>query len=244
MLRSFLTARNLFAFRNMNRSENAVIDGLAVAPTSLPSGGGYCFANSGGRMTMGRVAWAEDLGEWVRSVPAAVLDGDTAAAVLPFQPVQGLSPQARWETQTAKLAAWRRTTTGAELPSPSDAAPVVPAVPSSAPVPVVALPGWSGVAVPSALTAADVVSVPAPAAETVASAEGAEHAGLSSAQREVYAALAAGHTRTGDIAAVTGRKAPAVSKALTALASAGLAVKTGRCWTVSTGSVGAVRVGA
>ncbi|WP_226358514.1 FtsK/SpoIIIE domain-containing protein [Pseudonocardia sp. ICBG601] len=231
VLRSFLTARNLFAFRNMNRSENAVIDGLAVAPTSLPSGGGYCFANSGGRMTMGRVAWAEDLGPWVRAVGGVVLDPDTAAAVGPFQPVQSVSPQARWETQTAKLAAWRRTThTGAG--AAGELAPEAPAPELSAPsvVSVVALPGWAGVAVPAALTAADVVPLPAPAEETVASAEVAEHAGLSSAQREVYAALAAGHTRTGDIAAVTGRKAPAVSKALTALASAGLAVKTGRYW--------------
>ncbi|WP_226351795.1 FtsK/SpoIIIE domain-containing protein [Pseudonocardia sp. ICBG601] len=244
VLRSFLTARNLFAFRNMNRSENAVIDGLAVAPTSLPSGGGYCFANSGGRMTMGRVAWAEDLGEWVRSVPGAALDVDTAAAVAPFQPAQGVSPQARWETQTAKLAAWRRTThTGAG--AAGELAPEAPAPELSAPsvVSVVALPGWAGVAVPAALTAADVGPLPAPAEETSA-LEVAEHAGLSPAQREVYAALAAGHTRTGDIAAATGRKAPAVSKALTALASAGLAVKTGRYWSVSTAPVGAARVGA
>ncbi len=103
---------------------------------------------------------------------------------------------------------------------------------------------------PAALTAADVVSRPASvegpdaAAGAECSAEPGAVSGLSPAQREVYAALAAGHTRTGDIAAATGRKAPAVSKALTALAGAGLAVKTGRCWSVSTASGGTARVGA
>ncbi len=237
VLRSFLTARNLFAFRNMNRSENVVVDGLAVAPTSLPAGGGYCFANSGGRMTMGRVAWAEDLHPWVRAVPGAALDPDTAAAVAPFQPVHGVSPTARWETQAAKLAAWRRaTSTGGSVESPPGA-PVpasasASASVSSASASVVALPGWSGMSVPTALTAAAVVSRPALAGES-SSGEAAEHLGLLPAQSAVYAALRAGHTRTGDIAAVTGRKAPAVSKALAALAAAGVAVKTGRYWSVS-----------
>ncbi|OLM09807.1 hypothetical protein Ae706Ps2_6269 [Pseudonocardia sp. Ae706_Ps2] len=251
VLRSFLSARNLFAFRNMNRSENVVVDGLAVAPTSLPAGGGYCFASSGGRMAMGRVAWAPDLGEWVRSVPGAALDPDTAAAVLRFQPAQGLSPRARWEAQTAKLAAWRRST--ATSTGASGGGGVAPVVESAASV---VLPGWSGVSVPAALTAADVVAVPLRGGEPVAgdgpglddlgsSADlgaevgaevSAEVSGLSPAQSEVYAALSAGCSRTGEIAARTGRKAPAVSKALTALAAAGLATKTGRYWALSSQS--------
>ncbi len=84
--------------------------------------------------------------------------------------------------------------------------------------------------------------LPSPAPSRVGEVAG--HPGLSPAQREVYAALAAGHTRTGDIAAATGRKAPAVSKALAALAGAGYAVKTGRCWAASTESDGVARVGA
>lgn len=221
VLRGYLMARNLFAFRNMNRSENAVVGGMAVTPGSLPPGGGYCFAIAGGRLSMGRVAWAPDLGEWATALPSCALDEDTALAMRDFQPAIEQSPSARFAAQVEKLHAWRRRKESGE---PGDS----PDATESAAVEV-ALPAFmQGLQIPSALSAQNVVALrprPAssPAPESAQTAPDIE--GLPTSQQEVLGALQVGHHRTGEIVAATGLKAPAVSKALGALADMGLARK-------------------
>ncbi|ALL79962.1 hypothetical protein AD006_32620 (plasmid) [Pseudonocardia sp. EC080610-09] len=219
VLRGYLMARNLLAFRNKNRSENAVVGGMAVAPGSLPAGGGYCFAIAGGRLSMGRVAWAPDLGEWATALPQCPLDENTALAMRDFQPETEQSPSARFTAQVEKLHAWRRRKESGE---PADA-------PDANDGPAAPLPGFmQGLQIPSALGAQNVVPLrPRPTSSpTPDSAQAApDIEGLPASQREVLRALHTGHRRTGDIVGETGLKPPAVSKALGALSDLGLAHK-------------------
>lgn len=221
VLRGYLMARNLLAFRNKNRSENAVVGGLAVAPGSLPAGGGYCFAIAGGRLSMGRVAWAPDLGEWATSLPQCALDENTALAMRDFQPEIEQSPSARFAAQVEKLHAWRRRKESGES---TDATDAIASTAAAAP-----LPGFmQGLQIPSALGAQNVVPLrPRPSSSTTLDSAQAvpDVEGLPASQQAVLRALQSGHRRTGDIVGETGLKPPAVSKALGALSDLGLAHK-------------------
>ncbi|WP_337826873.1 hypothetical protein [Pseudonocardia sp. UM4_GMWB1] len=221
VLRSYLAARNLLAFRNQNRSENSTIGGMAVAPASLPAGGGYCFAIAAGRLSMGRVAWAKDLGEWSRELPQTPLDEHTALAVLDHQPEAEQSPAARYAAQVEKLQTWRRQK---ERGEPTDTRDTTTA-------PTV-LPGFmQGLDIPKALGAENVVPLRPRSTDTALPNGAGEPAtapdieALPNSQQAVFHALQSGHRRTGEIVTATGLKAPAVSKALAALADLELARK-------------------
>lgn len=215
VLRGYLMARNLLAFRNQNRSENAVVGGLAVAPGSLPAGGGYCFAIAGGRLSMGRVAWAPDLGEWASAVSTCPLDENTALAMREFRPAFEQNPSARFSAQIEKLQTWRRKK---ETGAPIESASVASSLPAF----------MQGLEIPEALGAKNVIplrprTAPAPHPTTEDSAPDID--GLPATQQAVLQALRDGHHRSGEIVKATGLKAPAVSKALAALADLGLAQK-------------------
>ncbi|GJF01426.1 hypothetical protein [Pseudonocardia sp. D17] len=215
-LRGYLAARNLYAFRNGNKSEKAVVSGLEIAPSVLPPGGGYAFSTGSGRLAMLRVAWSPDMARHADGLPATALDPDTELAIARFRPAADADPTVAFAEQAAKLAVWRAQQGAAALPS--DAGP------ASRP----AVGGLAGLAVPSALTTANVVPIHRPAALAAPATSTDVEAGpdleaLNSSQRIVVTALKAGHRRTGAIAAQTGLRLPAVSKALSALADLGLA---------------------
>jgi hypothetical protein len=220
-LRGYLAARNLYAFRNGNKSEKAVVSGLEIAPSVLPPGGGYAFAAGGGRLAMLRVAWSADMARYADGLPATPLDADTELAIARFRPAAEADPAVAFAEQTAKLAVWRAQQGADVAPAaalPSDGGPA--ALPAAA--------GLAGLAVPSALTAANVIPIHRPATPTApttptAVEDGPDLEALNSSQQSVVKALRAGHQRTGAIAAQTGLKLPAVSKALSALADLGLA---------------------
>ncbi|MCF7547206.1 hypothetical protein [Pseudonocardia sp. WMMC193] len=209
-LRGYLAAINLLAFRNQNRSEAAVVGGLSVAPSTLPTGGGYCFATAGGRLSMGRVAWAPDLGRWANDLPDLPLDRDTDLATARFRPEIPRDPAAVFAEQQRRLQTWRSTLGSA----PQQLTPAEPQAPMSRP----------GLVIPAALTADNVIALhplsPEPVAVVTADLEA-----LPRRQQLVYAALIDGHRRTGDIAAVIEQKPPNVVKALNALAEVGLVRK-------------------
>jgi hypothetical protein len=108
-LRAYLAARNLYAFRNQNRSETATVNGLTIPPSALPAGGGYAFAGGGGRLAMLRVAWARDMGPWAAALPELDLDADTDLALAPYRPALDRDPASLYATASAKLRDWRTT---------------------------------------------------------------------------------------------------------------------------------------
>ena len=201
-LRGYLAARNLFAFRNANRTEAAIINGLLIPPYALPSGGGYSYAAGGGRLAMLRAAWSEDMAAHATGLPASGLDADTQTAMAQWWPSG--EPDAEGDTlrALADLEAWRagRLTIAPDWEVPT---------PGTAPVMVLDdLPP-----LPDALTADDVVQTRTDAP------------GLTPNRAAVLAALEDGATSSGDIADRTGLAGPAVSKILASLADGGLAHK-------------------
>ncbi|MBO0849544.1 MAG: hypothetical protein J2P20_08785 [Pseudonocardia sp.] len=214
-LRAWLSARNLWAFRSTNKTETAVVQGLTIAPGTLPQGGGFAFCTADGRLCMHRVAWSRDMSSYAAELPWAALDADTDLAVAAYRPDKRRDPAEQYRDQLAKLARWRaerRTGIQPDHARPAESGPSRPL-----------LPGLAGLAqrIPAALTADNVIRLPGP----VQTPDGPDVEGLRRPHRLVYDALKAGHRRTGDIAAATGLLLPAVSKALAALADYGLAVK-------------------
>lgn len=230
-LRGYLAARNVLAFRNQNRSETAVVSGLAIAPSTLPPGGGYCFSTTTGRLSMGRVAWASDLGEFAAELPVTNLDQDTDLATAEFRPAVPRDPASVFAEQAQRLTSWRS--------SKRDRAPDPSATPAPGTPPPFAAGGLSGFSVPDALTADNVITLrpsrkatPATSAPSPSTDEAPDIEALPAAQQAVYQALrdeiertGGIAIRTGEIAARTGLRTPAVSKALTALGDLGLARK-------------------
>lgn len=237
-LRGYLAARNVLAFRNQNRSETAVVSGLSIAPSTLPAGGGYCFATTAGRLSMGRVAWANDLGEYAADLPTTDLDADTELATAEFRPAVPRDPSAVFAEQAQRLTSWRSAKRdGASVPAADP--------PLGGPTP--STPDLGEFTVPSALTAENVITL-RPARKT-ATAQNTNSAAndrgapdieaLPAPQQAVYEALTTGTERTGEIALETGLRSPAVSKALTALADLGLARKIAHGqWALATAKTG------
>lgn len=221
-LRGYLGARNLFAFRNGNKTERAVVSGLDIAPSVLPEGGGYAFSGGSGRLAMTRTAWSRDMGRHVAGLPDAVLDHDTALAIAPFLPAAPHDPATVLAEQQARLAAWR-----------ADRQPPAALFPTPTPTPPITTPAFGSLGelqVPAPLTAANVVPLRRPPTPQTApdTSAGPDLDVLTGAQRAVYDALTTTHepgqaARTGQLAEATGMRLPAVSKALSALADLGLA---------------------
>ena len=125
-LRGYLAARNLYAFRNQNRSETATVNGLLIPPSALPPGGGYAFAGGSGRLAMLRVAWARDMGRWADVLPDLDLDLDTDLALAPYRPELARDPATRYATALAKLQDRRATHRAGAGPARSGPAPAGP----------------------------------------------------------------------------------------------------------------------
>ncbi|WP_219414162.1 ATP-binding protein [Pseudonocardia nigra] len=75
-LRAYLAARNAFIMRSTNRSEQHTLNGVAVAPGTLPKGGGYAYAVGSGRLSLLRVAWSPTMSDWAAEFPVCTGDPD------------------------------------------------------------------------------------------------------------------------------------------------------------------------
>lgn len=236
-LRGMLAARNLFAFRNSNKNEKAVVHGLTIAPGVLPPGGGYAFATNSGRLAMLRVAWSPDMARWATDLPTTALDPDTALSIATLRPAEPRDVEAELADRLARLAQWRSEQGGGQHAEAGgqDRSTVLPEL--------------TGLVVPAALTAANVVPLrrphsadPAPAPVSADVEDGPDLDILTGKQLDVLRALQAGHERSGQIVRHTGLKPPAVSKALSALADLGLARRLEHGWwratTTTKGSTG------
>lgn len=252
-LRGFLASRNNFAFYNSNRSEQHVVAGLKIAPSSLPSGGGYAFSTGTGRVSMLRVAWARDMSHHLAGLPTTQLDADGERVMLRHRPAEAGDPVTLFATASARLRAMR-TGPGATCP---DSPATSPDSPRQRPGNTGLGGGLEEVRIPAALTADNVIPMrsgqhrpgqpaesghpdeplgapqpsPDPRPDTQSPAPDLEVdlTSLTDAQRCVYDALSSlgwrQIVRTGQLADLTGLRAPAVSKALTVLAERGLARK-------------------
>jgi hypothetical protein len=245
-LRGYLAARNNFAYFNPNKSEQHVVGGLRIAPSTLPTGGGYAYSTGAGRLAMLRVAWARDLSPWTAQLPAITPDPDTARVLDRYRPADAGDPTALYTAAADRLRTLRD---GQDLqPQPAGTAPA-PATPTPGPAPRAdpgGPPGGSllaGIRVPAALGADNVITLPTRAHRPTAPARtpGSDRSGcppgadravldsLSGTQRAVFDALASlgvrQLARTGQLVDLTDLPAPAVSKALTALQTRGLARK-------------------
>jgi hypothetical protein len=245
-LRAYLGARNCFAFRNGNKTEQHVVAGLTIAPAALPPGGGYAFATGTGRVSMLRAAWSRDMGRHAAELPTVWLDPDSALALAPYLPEADRDPATVYAAATERLRAWR---TGQQPPptaGPGAGPTGVPGTgPGGGPVrtgtgPVQPTSGFTGnldtVVIPAALTGANVVPIrasqPGPDHRPEPPATGPNSPDLdrlTGTQRTVHDALTSlGRrqvARTGQLADLTGLRPPAVSKALSVLEEHGLAVK-------------------
>jgi hypothetical protein len=222
-LRGFLAAVNLFAFRNGNKSEKAVVSGLEISPSILPAGGGYAFSAGGGRLAMMRVAWSPDMARYLVGLPGTTPDHDSDLATARYRPATAPDPAATYTTQLSRLAAWRAhqhsdTTQATQSPPPL-------------------LHGWGDLgelSVPAALSADNVIPLrtytPPPTQDNPLEWDDTLATvleGLSERDRTVHAALRSGCRRTGQIAELTALRLPAVCKALASLAELDLAQKLG-----------------
>ncbi len=94
-LRAYLAARNAFVMRSTNRSEQHALNGIDIAPGSLPPGGGYAFVVGGGRMALMRVAWSETMSDYATKFPECPGDPDsemaTGTPAMPWRPASTTS---------------------------------------------------------------------------------------------------------------------------------------------------------
>ncbi len=237
-LRAYLAARNNFAFRNGNKSEQHVVAGLKIAPAALPTGGGYAFSTGTGRISMLRVAWARDLSPYLTELTDTTLDPDSDRILAAHRPPEAADPAVLYADAMAVLRA-KRTGHTHHPAGPPPAAPQAPDHPHSRPDqlgngPV--QPGLDGVMIPAALTVHNVIPI-RPRPTTVGGPVETGHhsedtaAALSDTQRCVYDALNSlgwkQLVRTGQLADLTGLRPPSVSKALNVLVDRGLAVRKG-----------------
>jgi hypothetical protein len=87
---------NLIMLRSKNKAEKHSVSDLGVSPSMLPTGGGYCFIDNGGRCVMARIAHAEDeeMAQWPPRLPEVEADSRSAKAYArhrhaqPFDPVE------------------------------------------------------------------------------------------------------------------------------------------------------------
>ncbi|OLM27900.1 Methyl-accepting chemotaxis protein I (serine chemoreceptor protein) [Pseudonocardia sp. Ae717_Ps2] len=219
-LRGYLANRNLFAFRNSNKSERAVVAGLEISPSVLPTGGGYAFSAGAGRLAMLRVAWAPDMARHAEGLDSATLDSDSELAMAPHRPVPVDEDDALTE-QLARLAAWRQ---AAGHPAPGGT-PATPSTPGSPVSSVFADPAQ--ITVPAALTGDNIIPMPVRGSLPVLGAVPADLDALSGTQRAVLDAVRGGQRATGAIAGAAEVTTSAASKALSALADLGLVTKAG-----------------
>lgn len=257
-LRGYLAARNNFAFYNPNKTEQHVVGGLRIAPSTLPTGGGYAFSTGAGRLAMLRVAWAPDLSPWATQLPTVSPDPDTARVLDRYRPADAGDPTALYASAADRLRALRNgQAPEPSAPPPGPAAPPPPTASTSASTTAASgqagSPGGSligGIRVPTALGAANVITLPtrttsptrttpsALAGRTTRAPDPAVLSSLTGTQRAVFDALASlgvrQLARTGQLVDLTDLPAPAVSKALTALQARGLARKLAHgAWTTT-----------
>ncbi|ANY10631.1 hypothetical protein [Pseudonocardia sp. HH130630-07] len=212
-LRGYLSSRNLFAFRNHNKSERAVVSGLEISPSLLPPGGGYAFSAGAGRLAMLRVAWSPDMARHAENLSSAILDQDSELAMAPHRPAL-VDDDTAFEEKLARLRAWR---SGAGT-RPS--AELTPTEPAARGVDVFGDP--TALAVPAALTGDNVVPLTPRQALPALDALPADEDALPTTQRAVLGAVRDGHNATGAIAKAMGFSSSNTSKALSALVDLGL----------------------
>lgn len=168
-LRAYLSDRNCFVFRNPNKTEQHAVAGLRIAPSSLPTGGGYAYSTGTGRVSMLRVAWARDMSPHLAGLPTVVLDPDGEQVMAGFRPADAGDPVSLYSNAAARLRELRtgqprtghNTTTESDRPDDTggpDSETTGPVRPQQRPVS-----GLAGIRIPAALTADNVIPIRRPA---------------------------------------------------------------------------------
>lgn len=249
-LRSYLSDRNCFAFRNPNRTEQHVVAGLRIAPSSLPPGGGYAYSTGTGRVSMLRVAWARDMSSHIPGLPNVELDPDGERVMSSHRPADAGDPVSLFTEASARLRALRtgRAVRTGPLPDPRVQCPDRNGTGPGSNVGGPVRAGLAGIVIPSALTADNVIpirpqhadspgpgqpghpgqTVTDPHPDRATSDQNTAEGLLNDTQRCVYDALSSlGTCPTAALVERTSLRPPAVSKALSRLEALGLATKLG-----------------
>lgn len=220
--RGMLAQGNLIAMRTENKAEQHVVGDFGIAPSTLPKGGGYAFANDGAGNAMVRVAWSEDMDQYAADLPKLGI-GDRSARVYDhYRAVKVLDPVVEAERRKRERARWDQALdSGAPLPNAADEA--VAAAPAGQATTV----GGVGVPQPPArkLSAVPDVAKPVPVKVAPLSALGP----LTTKATLVLATLRSrpGPWRSRNLVETTDLSGSDVSKALAVLVACGLAHRPG-----------------
>jgi hypothetical protein len=221
---------NLIMLRSKNKAEKHSVSDLGVSPSMLPTGGGYCFIDNGGRRAMARIGHneGEELGQWKRTLPEVKADLRSAKAFARHRKVQPFDPIAynrKVKEELARVDA--ALASGAPLPGEEakqdDAKPAAKAAAQPTSV--------GGVAIPAAPGRATAPGAGRPPLHVVRSAAArpavapVDPDSLKPRERAIYDQLAAGKTQNIEIIAKTGMAGSVVAKGLAALVETGVARK-------------------
>jgi hypothetical protein len=208
VLRANLATRNAFIMRSANRSEKHTLNGVAVAPESLPARPGYAFAVGAGSTSLLRVAWSETMAEFAAGFPVSAGDPDSKLAVAAHRPKRQLDAEGSLVERLAGLAAWRAAIEAGEDPDDEDVEAEVAreSVPASV----------GGVSVPTPPGGWGTVTPIRPDLAAQSAPLPADLAGLSPKAIQVLATLRLrpGPWRSRELADRTGLRPSDVSKAL------------------------------
>lgn len=221
-IRSSILAGNLAALHTTYNGTAGLLPGLAIDPKTLPPVPGYLYLSDragDGRSAALRASFVADPKAWADTIPMPQLDTGSATAA-------GGKYQTRKETRDrARTAAAERV--AAMRAGRQPVRPSTPATTTTRQQPAAA---------PAAESAGAAIlpfptfppAAPAPAAEqqpTRPSTPAVDRLRINDGQRQVLAAVLAGHTSPGAIQTVTGRSEAGVRGHLQALADAGLVRK-------------------
>lgn len=214
-LRAYLAARNAFIMRSTNRSERHTLNGVAVAPESLPARPGYAFAVGGGRTSLLRVAWSETMAEFAAGFPSSAGDPDSELAIAAHRPKRQLDAEESLAERLAGLVSWRAAIEAGTDPDELDS----DTEDTSAPAPT----SVGGVSVPAPLGGKVIPMRPRPAAQ--AAPPPADQAALPAKAMQVLGVLCSGPGpwRSAVLVEKTGLSPSDVSKVLGELVKRGLA---------------------
>jgi len=225
-IRSSLLMGNLAALHTRYNGTAGLLPGLAVDPKTLPAISGYMYlADTGGtgRSAALRATHVKDSRAWSQTIPMPALDTGAATAAGDAYGSRREVRQAVRAAAAERVAAMRagrrparpQPTTTTQQPTP--AAPTAGTVGAGAAIiPFPAFPPATPAPAPAAVQQPTRPSTPA-----------VDRLRINDGQRQVLAAVLAGHTSPGAIQAATGRSEAGVRGHLKALADAGLARRTG-----------------
>jgi hypothetical protein len=169
-LRAYLASTNAIIMRSTNRSEQHSLNGVKVAPGSLPKGGGYAFAVGQGRLALLRVAWSRDMADYADGFPEQPGDEFSETAITKHRPPEADSPEEALALQMTALRAWKAAVEAGEDPDDDDEDdpdnPAITAAPTAGAAAAAGAGG--GAAIPAPLGAGSVTRIRPPAPQPAA----------------------------------------------------------------------------